>query len=130
MNYMSRFSQVPSDGNYKFNKSVTINVRARYKPTAADYITKFYANLSKWKSETYFVSSPRKLVEHDFFKKIVRMGDSAVPLILDEIKRRPSMIILALEKITGETVVSQADKGNVKAMTDAWLLWGKRVGHQ
>jgi len=118
-----------SDGNYKFVPSIGIGGPASYKRTSADYVTKFYSLLNKWNSETFYISSTRQLTEHQAFKAIIKMGELVIPLIVSEIRKEPSLLVLALVLITGEDAVIPSDKGNVRAMTDAWLLWAKRNGY-
>ena len=66
--------------------------------------------------------------KHGSFVSIVNIGELAIPLILDELRVEPSLLFLALRRITGEDPVSPSDRGNIKSMVDAWLAWGKRNG--
>ena len=37
--------------------------------------------------------------------------------------------MMALAKISGEVPYGPSDRGDMKAMTDAWLSWGERHGY-
>lgn len=129
MNYMPR----PTEANYNalFWSIYAIPTPsiATYKATSGDYVQLFYSHLQKWRSETYYSSSATELQEHPSFKAIVKLGKRVIPLVLDDLRRQPSLLILALHKITGESVVQDADRGNMRAMANAWLLWGERSGY-
>lgn len=98
----------------------------RYTSTPTDYIDRFYSLLRKWQSETYYVSSSEDLRRHAAYRSIVRMGPSVVPLIVDELRREPSLLIMALHDITGISPFAESDRGNIKAMTDCWIAWAER----
>jgi hypothetical protein len=128
MNYVPRLIEATAGASYKKIVQKTIMSSATYKATTNDYVDSFYANLHKWRSETYYVSSPSELRKHRSFRAIVRMGEPVVPLIIDDLKQSPSLLSLALGEITGESVVPDDARGNVKAMAAAWIAWGRRNG--
>lgn len=129
MNYMPRAVAPSQKFLYCIDFSISASSTGRYKPTSVDYVSKFYSLLSKWRSETYFVSSPSKLQEHQSFKEILELGEKVIPLILLEMKEKPSLIMMALAKISGVVPYDPSEKGDLKAMTDAWLAWGQRQGY-
>lgn len=119
----------PSPVNYRRFPSVSATpTHSRYRPRSSDYIDYFYSNLRKWESETSVISSVAEMQKHRSFVSIVNIGEMAIPLILDELKVEPSLLFLALAKITSEDPVSPSDRGNIKLMVDAWLTWGERNG--
>jgi hypothetical protein len=89
---------------------------------------KFREHASRWKRETRSCSSRTKMVEHPAYKEIVRMGQAALPFILKELRTDPHYWFPALQAITGEDPVPEADRGIVPKMTDAWLQWGQVHG--
>jgi hypothetical protein len=99
MNYIPRPADLKSDGKYRFTGAYNLGGSASYRATTDDYVTHFYAHLNKWRSETYYISSAHELMSHRSFKAIVGMGEAVLPLILDDLKRKPSMLILSLSKI-------------------------------
>jgi len=128
VNYVPRQVELTSGASYRIVLQTSIGSSATYKATAADYVDRFYANLHKWRSETYYLSSAKELQKHPSFQAIVEMGEPVIALILDDLKRRPSLLALALSAITDENPVPDADRGNVRAMANAWISWGSRKG--
>jgi len=78
----------------------------------------------QWKADTEFLSDAGKIINHPAFKAILLLGEPVVPLLLRDLESRPSFWVWALPEITGESPVSEADGGNIRKMTDAWLKWG------
>jgi hypothetical protein len=128
MNYVPRQIDATSRPSYRRVVQTSVVSGVNYKATTSDYVDAFYANLHKWRSETYYLSSAKELQEHPSFRAIVELGEAAIALILDDLKRRPSLLSLALGAITGENAVPDADKGNVRAMANAWISWGRGNG--
>jgi len=55
------------------------------------------------------------------YQRIVGMGLSAVPLILEELRREPDQWFWALEAITEENPVLPQAAGKVREMARAWI---------
>ena len=120
----------PGTGGYyrvRF-EAVPASTERRYAPSWPDYVDRFYSRLQKWRSETYFLSSSEEIQSHPEYRAIIGMGRTVIPLILIELRREPSLLLSALHEITGETPFGSEDRGNLKAMTTAWLAWGERNG--
>jgi hypothetical protein len=83
---------------------------------------------SQWKAETEFLSDAGKIISHPAFQAIISLGEPVVPLLLSDLEGRPSLWVWALPEIMGETPVAEADGGNIRKMTDAWLKWGREKG--
>ena len=81
---------------------------------------------TEWKQETAHFSSPVMIAEHRAYQEIIEMGNDAIPLILRDLQESPSQWFLALRSIAGESPVRPEDRGDVGAMTAAWLDWGRR----
>lgn len=62
------------------------------------------------------------------YQRIIGMGPSVVPLILEELSREPDQWFWALESITEENPVPSEARGSVPQMTEAWLQWGRQQG--
>ena len=62
---------------------------------------KFLAAKDKWNEETMYSSSVTDIVGNDSFQEIVAMGNAAIPFIIDEIEKKPSVLVWALNMITG-----------------------------
>ncbi len=70
------------------------------------------------------------MAEHPAYQRIVKLGIPAVPWLLARLERRPNHWFLALSAITGADPVPVESQGNMKAMTDAWLKWGRENGYR
>ena len=73
--------------------------------------------LEKWQHDTHFLSSVSAITSHPSFIRIVNMGGNAVPFIIEEIERRPSNLVWALNAIFHKKI------GNGQSVTEACKLW-------
>jgi hypothetical protein len=87
---------------------------------------KFLHLKDEWSKDTKFVSATGELFSNKYYQKIIDMGPNATPWIIREMKKKPGHWFYALRKITGANPVVDAHAGNVKAMTQDWLVWAKR----
>lgn len=76
--------------------------------------------LSHWKMETMFASSPEEIIGNEYFKAIVDMGTVAVPFIAEELKRKPSHLVWALNAIYG-TKISDDPQTTISKACELWL---------
>src|SRR5688572_5568498 len=83
---------------------------------------------TQWKADTEFLSDAGKIVKHPAFRAIIALGEPVVPLLLKDLEGKSSLWVWALPEITGENPVSEADGGNIRKMTEAWLEWGREKG--
>lgn len=100
--------------------------RGVYSPAYSDYVDLFYSSIQKWKSETYFMSSIDEILDHPSILSIAKLGAPMISLILNEIRRDPSVLCFVLEDIVGYSPYNEEDIGNIKALCDAWVAWGER----
>jgi len=90
----------------------------------------FRALVTQWRSETASLSSASQIVTHPAYRRIVGMGDMAVPLILHDLAENgPDHWFAALTEITGENPVKKGMAGDFKRMTEAWLSWAEQRGY-
>lgn len=83
-----------------------------------------------WKAETELVSKVTKKVMHPAYQRIIGMGESAIPLILNDLEENgPDDWFWALTAITDENPIKKEMAGNMAAMTEAWLQWGRNAGY-
>lgn len=80
---------------------------------------KFQMHLTAWERKTMFSSSVATIVNDEDFQSIVRMGIVAVPFIKEEIERKPSVLVWALNYIYG---IKISDKPNL-TISEACKLW-------
>lgn len=81
-----------------------------------------------WKRETAIVSSISKKIKHPAYRKIIGLGEEAVPYILQELSRRPDHWFAALEEITKQNPVKPRDAKNIKKAIRAWMDWATNNG--
>lgn len=82
----------------------------------------------EWKQQSQYLSNTTQMAMLRPYQQIIGLGPSVVPLILQELAREPDHWFWALEAITGENPAPAESVGNVAAMTEAWLAWGRREG--
>lgn len=87
----------------------------------------FKKDLEEWQRETQFLSFHKK--DHPAYQRIVAMGQTAIPFILDELRQEPSWVLIALFDITGENPSLPEHAGKLKELTQDWLQWGKLNGY-
>ena len=97
-------------------------------PQAAE--GRFRQLVDQWRRETVHLSNIRKKAVHPAYQEIIGMGEPAVALILQEMKRQPGQWFWALHAITGADPVAEDDRGKLLEMTAAWLEWGRQHGYQ
>jgi hypothetical protein len=93
-----------------------------------DTTRRFRSLTEQWRQTSRWLSSVHAMVANPAYLQIVGMGSPVVPLILEELQRRPDHWFPALGAITGENPVNEADAGNIRRMTAAWLEWGRSRG--
>ena len=90
---------------------------------------RFTRLVAQWKAESVHMSNTAQMAMLRSYQNIIGMGDSAVPLLLEELRREPDHWFWALEAITLENPVPPEANGNVDAMARAWIDWGRQRGH-
>ena len=85
--------------------------------TMSDDRLLFDEYLADWQRDTRFLSSVTAVTPHPSFRKIVSMGGNAVPYILEEIERKPSNLVWALNAIFHKKI------GQDATVTEACKLW-------
>ena len=111
-------------------KSEPESVSWQPQDTAADKkLREKFNNLAEtWEKETEFVSSINDIIIHPAHMQIIGMGPKTVPLIFDRMQKESGLWFWALEFITGENPVTEDIRGNIQAMSQAWLDWGWENG--
>lgn len=89
---------------------------------------RFQRLAAEWREQSRFLSNSAQMAMLRSGQRIIGMGLPVVPLILDELKRKPDQWFWALEAITEENPVPADAAGNVSLMAEAWINWGHRHG--
>jgi hypothetical protein len=94
----------------------------------ANRLAELFTSLAEtWRTETIFASAAQAIVLHPAYQRIIGLGYPAVPLILRELRERPSHWFPALTAITGE---DPADSNiDFNGRVQAWLAWGRARGY-
>jgi hypothetical protein len=99
-------------------------------PDNKDLPLEFAHLADQWRKERGATSMAKRMAEHPAYRKIVAMGEKAVPLILAELERQPDHWFFALHEITGANPVPEKSRGNLPQMAQAWLDWGRKQGYR
>ena len=86
----------------------------------------FLALASQWKREASGYSSIGMKIRHPAYQAILGLGPQAVKLILQDLAKGPTHWFPALKRLTGGLDPTPLEKrGDVEAMREAWLAWGR-----
>ena len=78
--------------------------------------------LSKWNKETIFSSDISAITKNSNFRNILSLGKSAVPVILEEIYKKPSKLVWALNYIEGFNI--STTPVSIDEACKLWVKWG------
>jgi len=92
---------------------------------AASIAEKFNRLAGQWKANRGPTSSLTKIANDPAYLEIILMGDPVVPHILASLEAEPDLWFAALRRITGENPITSDIQGDLHAMTQAWLKWGR-----
>ena len=93
-----------------------------------DLAARFHELADRWEDESMFLSNSGHALALPSYDAIVKLGDQAVPLILKRMQTQGGHWYHALHDITKADPVNPADHGNVAAIQQAWLRWGRDHG--
>lgn len=82
----------------------------------------------EWRRATRFQSSLDRITNHPAYRAVVELGEDVIPLVLGELETRPEPWFAALREIAKVDPVKPEDRGNMRAMADAWIRWGRDRG--
>ena len=83
-----------------------------------------------WQAETIHISSSSQMALHPAYQRIIGMGPDAIPLLLEELQKKPDRWSWALRAITGENPVKEEHRGKLALIAQDWIEWGKVNGVQ
>lgn len=92
-------------------------------------VLRFMMLASLWKKDNLFESSPWRMAAHPAYQRIIGMGRPVVPIILQQLAREADFWFEALAAITDEQPVPPEHEGDIEAMRQDWLCWGREQGY-
>jgi hypothetical protein len=92
-------------------------------------LTDFEDLAETWREGVENLSSMSAIAMHPAYQRIIGLGPSVIPLLLEELQTRPDQWFHALNALTGVNPVPPSSRGNIRAMADAWVSWGRREGY-
>ena len=98
-------------------------------PPRPEVRERFERLAAQWREESQFLSNSAQMAILKSYQQIIGIGQPAVPLLLEELRREPDQWFWALEAITSHDPVPPADRGHLERMAAAWLAWGVEHGH-
>jgi hypothetical protein len=131
MNWSKRFGEDPQSWLSESHSSTLDFISASVEINISLKIETEFRDLAQvWRKETINLSFSHQKAQHQAYKKIIALGWPVVPIILTELKQKPSLWFDALTAITGEDpIVGHPEVyGDVKAMAQCWIDWGKQKG--
>ena len=96
----------------------------------ANPLQREFRNLADWWHEaTDALSSPDEKVDHVAYQRIIKLDQSILPYILEDLRDHGGHWFVALEEITqmGPPIPNGVTP-SLRAERDAWLSWGKASG--
>lgn len=115
---------VPDDYDYQFATDVRTHFNVE-----EDIATEFGALAESWRAGRGILSSAQQMALHPDYVRIVELGESVVPLILEDLRESADHWFVALHAITGVNPVPEESRGRLRDMADAWVTWGKKKGY-
>ena len=67
-----------------------------------------------------------QMIRHPAYQSIIDIGAEAVPWLLERLAQSPDHWFYALNQITDAQPVQPEHQGNINAMAEEWIAWGKQ----
>lgn len=112
----------------RFNQSSKIADEANLTIKQFNIRDQFLKHLAIWRKETEFESSPWVVTQHPAYRNMIKLGPSVIPLILAELSTDLDLWFEALIELTGVNPIPAEHAGDLEAMRDDWLSWGRKNG--
>jgi hypothetical protein len=83
--------------------------------------------IEQWHKDVSVLSSIDEIKKLASYAELTSYGLPALEYIVRDLEKRPSMLMLAASDIAGESPITDAIRGDVKAMAGAWVGWYQRA---
>ena len=100
-----------------------------YSPQSLDKET-FEKLAEEWERDRPRGVDIAQMTKHPAYRRIIAMGEPAVPWLLHRLATKPDHWFVALNSITGARPVPPESRGRIIEMTQAWLDWGLQHGYK
>jgi hypothetical protein len=97
-------------------------IRRKMIPLQRGARERFHKLAAIWRKDVCFISDLNEICGHPAYQQIIGMGVPALPFLLEELEKEPAQWFWALKAITGEDPIPEGARGDVEAMTKAWLM--------
>jgi hypothetical protein len=89
----------------------------------------FSMHTKRWQRDTATASSVTDIALHPSYQRIIGMGEAALPLIFEQLRQSLDHWFWALHFITSADPVPEEERGDMEAMRQRWLDWGRSAGY-
>jgi type I restriction enzyme M protein len=96
---------------------------------SADDQSMFQALAQGWRQSRAIMSSVSAMAAIPEYLRIIGLGERAIPLILEDLRKTPDHWFVALHAITGVSPVPEESRGRIDEMAKAWIIWGEQSGY-
>jgi hypothetical protein len=134
----ARVANLESRNLHKYdlaNRNVLVVFRRRNEGQSFPYLRlqaerlrpEFAALVEQWQLDTRHLSLICKKITHEDYFRIIGMGRPVIPLLLEELRKRPAHWFAALRATAN---VDPSPEGATPSQArEAWLEWGKSRGY-
>ncbi len=127
--FHASYVRIQDYSSMKTYQNESVSWQTQY-TTADMQLEQTFNNLAKkWKRDTMHFSLVQQMVLHPAYQEIIGLGPEVIPLILQELEKESNFWFWALRSLTGEDPVTEDMRGDVMAMREAWLDWGRRSAY-
>jgi hypothetical protein len=87
----------------------------------------FQKYFQAWMEETQYLSSTQAMFGNKNYQEIINMGWDVVPVIIEQLRKKPEHLFKALKCITGLTPIKPNHAGYLYEMAADWIEWYDNV---
>jgi hypothetical protein len=111
-------------------RRVKVRVESAEAESDEDLAVRLAALVARWKDERRHTSKIKTMRECPAYREILAMGERAVPFILGHLEKDGGFLFLAMEDITGASVVPEKGDSWIEQLNAAWIAWGLAKGYR
>ena len=127
--YSIPFSQQGKSVCSSFSNSVRLfegpSLFVKQKKISVEY-REFLKLKKAWKEEIIFESNLNNIFSNSNYINIIKIGKTALPWIIKDLKKGGGYWFVALNKITGINPIKEENRGVYEQMRKDWLEWADK----